>query len=129
MLRGDPQGCVFQNHRQAGATHYAVKILDTESEEADICNKLLKLSSASPNHTLPCDIILSQPNPPIIIMPLMVDLLSCDFDLWDDSTLLRYFHQILEVSSELYSYTMYQRSHIALGRASTSFMTCTSLIG
>ncbi|KAI0357777.1 hypothetical protein OH77DRAFT_1299314 [Trametes cingulata] len=48
---------------------YAVKVLSPETEEIAIYQRLLRLDSGSPNHTLPCEI--SQLGHPLLIMPYL----------------------------------------------------------
>ncbi len=108
-----------------------MKILNPDSEEADIYHKLHRLDPTAPNHTLPCDIIRSETNQSIVIMPLLMDLMSCDISRWDRSTLLRHFHQILEVGDAHRPPPLVVLVVLigVLARESTSCMTSTSLIG
>ena len=79
---------------------YAVKLVPPESEEVDIYEELHQLDPASPNHTLPCDIIRSNTEQPSLIMP-------CLEKIWDDSErwrwgpvpLVDFFRQVIEVSN------------------------------
>ena len=77
---------------------YAVKVVPPECEEVEIYEQLHRLDPASPNHTLPCDIIRSDTEQPFLIMP-------CLEKIWEDQErwrwgpvpLLDFFHQVLEV--------------------------------
>ncbi|KAI0365046.1 hypothetical protein BV20DRAFT_955088 [Pilatotrama ljubarskyi] len=53
---------------------YAIKILDLETNELAIYERLLQLDPASPNHTLPCE--LSQLGHPLLIMPRLGSVYS-----------------------------------------------------
>ena len=73
-------------------------LVPPESEEVDIYEELHQLDPASPNHTLPCDVIRSETKQPFLIMP-------CLEKIWEDQErwrwgpvpLLDFFHQVLEV--------------------------------
>ena len=75
-----------------------MKLVPPESEEVDIYEELHRLNPASPNHTLPCDIIRSDTEQPFLIMP-------CLEKIWEDQErwrwgpvpLLDFFRQVLEV--------------------------------
>ncbi|KAI0367724.1 hypothetical protein BV20DRAFT_970298 [Pilatotrama ljubarskyi] len=53
---------------------YAIKILNLDTEELTIYERLLELTAASQNHTLPCEI--SQSGHPLLIMPLLDGVLG-----------------------------------------------------
>ncbi|RPD58325.1 hypothetical protein L226DRAFT_140090 [Lentinus tigrinus ALCF2SS1-7] len=76
---------------------YAVKIIPPESKEAEIYEQLHRLDPASPNHTLPCDVIQSEAEEPFLIMPCL-GLFYHDLERWNWglSPLLDFFHQIIE---------------------------------
>ena len=73
---------------------YAVKILDAEGKEANLYDELHSLSDSGQNHTLPCDVIRSEP--PILVMPCIpMSMIVCN--RWGLEGLLEFFHQVLEV--------------------------------
>ncbi|KAI0716410.1 hypothetical protein C8Q76DRAFT_724134 [Earliella scabrosa] len=82
--------------RRGGMWRYVVKITEPSTEEVQIYEKLHQRSLASPNHTLPCQIIRPLDNPPFIIMPLLHELIFLGTWKWDLRTLLHHFSQILE---------------------------------
>ena len=74
---------------------YVVKILDTEGREAGFYEQLHSLGLSRPNHTLPCEIIRSEPRW-FLIMPCLVSpSLFCDG--WTMIGLLEFLYQVLEV--------------------------------
>ncbi|KAI0745883.1 hypothetical protein C8Q76DRAFT_665209 [Earliella scabrosa] len=73
---------------------YVIKTVKSSSPEADIYEKLLRFSSASPNHTLPCKVIRS--HPPLLIMPALSEFTVLPFHEWSFGALLRGFDQVLE---------------------------------
>ena len=78
---------------------YVVKLVPLESEEAEIYEQLHKLDPASPNHTLPCDVIRTDTEQPFLIMPCL-EKIHQDLERrrWGVVPLLEYFHQVIEVS-------------------------------
>ncbi|KAI0363092.1 hypothetical protein BV20DRAFT_1069660 [Pilatotrama ljubarskyi] len=55
--------------RSSDKPQYTIKILNLDTEELAIYERLLRLDPASPNHTLPCEI--SQSGHPLLIMPYL----------------------------------------------------------
>ena len=77
---------------------YVVKLVRPESEEAEIYEQLHGLDPASPNHTLPCDVVRSGAEQPFLIMPCLDDIINPDHLKWGIVTLLDFFRQVIEVS-------------------------------
>ncbi|KAI0746351.1 hypothetical protein C8Q80DRAFT_1235064 [Daedaleopsis nitida] len=88
-------GCAFYT-AHLDCPNYAIKITEPNSEEADIYDKLMSHPMGPPNHTLPCNVIRSDTEKPILIMPFLRDLMSVGQWQWSLGTLLRQFSQILE---------------------------------
>ncbi|KAI0357916.1 hypothetical protein OH77DRAFT_1519220 [Trametes cingulata] len=81
------------SHRQQ--PQYAIKILDLETEELAIYERLLRLDLASPNHTLPCEI--TQLGHPLLIMPRLHSVYGMfGGSRWKLYELLSVFLQIVE---------------------------------
>ena len=77
---------------------YAIKVVPPECEEAEIYEELHRLNPASPNHTLPCEVIPSDAEQPILIMPYLEKLIDMGSLPQGIVSLLDTFHQIVEVS-------------------------------
>ncbi|KAI0349867.1 hypothetical protein OH77DRAFT_1431613 [Trametes cingulata] len=74
---------------------YAIKILNSKTEELLIYKRLLRLSPASPNHTIPCE--LSQSGHPLLIMPLLDDVIGLrPTRPWTLHEMLSLFLQVVE---------------------------------
>ena len=73
---------------------YVVKAVKADSSEADIYERLSQFPNASPNHTLPCKVIRS--DPPLLIMPAVSEFML-PFPQWTLVAILRCFDQVLEV--------------------------------
>ncbi len=80
------------------AVPYAVKIVKQGTEEAEIYDLLHRLDPASPNHTLPCDVIRGEHT--FLVMPLLQEIMfGYDRSNWDLARLLQFFRQVIEVSN------------------------------
>ena len=77
---------------------YAIKVIPPECAEAEIYEELHRLDPASPNHTLPCEVVRSDTEQPILIMPYLEKLMNMGRLPQGISSLLNTFHQIVEVS-------------------------------
>ena len=78
---------------------YAVKVVPPECEEVEIYEQLHRLDPASPNHTLPCDIIRLEVEQPFLIMPCLEKVWHDPDRLrWGLLPLLDFFRQVIEVS-------------------------------
>ena len=75
-----------------------MKLVPPKSEEAEIYEQLHRLDPASPNHTLPCDVIRSGAEQPFLIMPCLEDIIDPDHLKWGVVSLLDFFRQVIEVS-------------------------------
>ena len=80
-----------------------MKILDTDTEEAAICEKL-QANLKSPNHIIPAEVIRSPSEPPILLMPCLSTTGTVSFHTEPLSFLLSFFYQIAEVYVEHYAY-------------------------
>lgn len=105
---------------------YAVKILDLNTEERAIYERLLPLDPASPNHTLPgCEI--APEGYPLLIMPRVNGIFSIrvqysrDFTLYE---LLGFFQQVVEVGRSLMPHNTCVLTRLC--RVSSSCITSTS---
>lgn len=102
-MDGDDDGCSTQlcawrtdQRPSAGRVPYAVKIVAPDSEEADIYDLLHQRDPASPNHTLPCEVIRDDRT--ILIMPCLEKILiDPKRRAWDLVPMLDFFRQIVEV--------------------------------
>ncbi|RDX44625.1 hypothetical protein OH76DRAFT_1408853 [Lentinus brumalis] len=65
--------CVWRTYSNRWTPPYAVKIVPSDSEEADIYERLHRLDPTSPNHTLPCDVIHAKQA--FLIMPCLDTIL------------------------------------------------------
>ncbi|KAI0696977.1 hypothetical protein C8T65DRAFT_29164 [Cerioporus squamosus] len=89
--------CVWRTDIDQWTPPYAVKIVPPDSEEADIYEQLLRLNPASPNHTLPCDVIHAETDQSFLIMPcLETVLLESARRQWELLSLLDFFYQVME---------------------------------
>ena len=77
---------------------YAIKVVPPECEEAEIYEELHRLDPASPNHTLPCEVVRSDTEQPILIMPYLEKLTDMGSPPQEIVSVLDTFHQIVEVS-------------------------------
>ena len=77
---------------------YAIKVIPPECAEAEIYEELHRLDPASPNHTLPCEVVRSDTEQPILIMPYLEKLTKKGSLPRGIVSLLDAFHQIVEVS-------------------------------
>ncbi|KAI0076781.1 hypothetical protein K474DRAFT_1597253 [Panus rudis PR-1116 ss-1] len=77
---------------------YAVKIIKPDSPEADIYDLLHQLNPASPNHTLPCDVIRHGSKQAILLMPFLEqDIVDAVHGKEENlMTLLGLFLQVIE---------------------------------
>ena len=75
-----------------------MKLVPPESEEAEIYEQLHRLDPASPNHTLPCDVIRPDAEQPLLIMPCLEDIIDPYHLKWGVVSLLDFFRQVIEVS-------------------------------
>ena len=82
-----------------------MKILDTDTEEAAICEKL-QANLKSPNHIIPAEVIRSPSEPPILLMPCLSIPGTVAFHRAPLSFLLSFFYQITEVYVGHYAYEM-----------------------
>ncbi|KAI0365217.1 hypothetical protein BV20DRAFT_954794 [Pilatotrama ljubarskyi] len=81
------------SHRQR--PQYVIKILDLDTQELAVYERLLRLDPASPNHTLPCEI--SELGHPLLIMPHLTSVYSIHGGrIWTLYQLLGVFLQIVE---------------------------------
>lgn len=113
------QGTVFGTKFNPDALiDHVVKITDPTSQEADIYDQLLRHAPASPNHTLPCQIIRSDVKSPVILMPYLQVLACSPLVDRDTATILDIFSQILEVSNGSITFVS-RRTDAILTRAST----------
>ncbi|KAI0764781.1 hypothetical protein C8Q74DRAFT_1205007 [Fomes fomentarius] len=87
---------VFKPFNPDALIDHVVKITDPTSQEADIYDQLLRHAPASPNHTLPCQIIRSDVKSPVILMPYLQVLACSPLVDRDTATILDIFSQILE---------------------------------
>ncbi|KAI0764695.1 hypothetical protein C8Q74DRAFT_1283429 [Fomes fomentarius] len=79
----------------AGKIPYAVKIVAPDSEEAEIYDLLHQYDPASPNHTLPCEVIRDDRT--ILIMPCLEKILiDPKRRAWDLVPMLDFFRQVVE---------------------------------
>ncbi|RPD65166.1 hypothetical protein L226DRAFT_250026 [Lentinus tigrinus ALCF2SS1-7] len=81
---------------QDGVVPYTVKIVKETSEEADIYDQLRQNDRASPNHTLPCDVIRSSSHPAILVMPCAAPFRTQFFPDWTMGQVLDSLLQIVE---------------------------------
>ena len=70
---------------------YVVKAVKADSSEADIYERLSQFPNASPNHTLPCKVIRS--DPPLLIMPAVSEFML-PFPQWTLVAILQCFDQV-----------------------------------
>ncbi|EJF64988.1 hypothetical protein DICSQDRAFT_153148 [Dichomitus squalens LYAD-421 SS1] len=82
-------------------TGFAVKILDPDTQEAAICEKL-QANLKSPNHAIPAEVIRSSSRSPILLMPCLRELDSVPYHDASLSFLLSVFHQIAEGLEDLH---------------------------
>ncbi|RPD72941.1 hypothetical protein L226DRAFT_141782 [Lentinus tigrinus ALCF2SS1-7] len=85
------------DHDDSSTPNYAVKLVPPQCEEVEIYEQLHRLNPASPNHTLPCDVICSGTEKPFLIMPCLIKVLD-QAECWDWELLpmLDFFRQVLE---------------------------------
>ena len=76
---------------------YVVKIVKESSEEVEIYARLQQFDRASPNHTVPCEVIQTDTQRPLLIMPCMRQYGDQFFARWTITRVLDHFHQIVEV--------------------------------
>ncbi|RDX46417.1 hypothetical protein OH76DRAFT_1406924 [Lentinus brumalis] len=76
--------------------HYVVKIVKEFSQEAEIYDQLKQYSRASPNHTVPCDVIRNESQLPLLIMPCVSHYDDQIFSDWNITQVVDYFRQIVE---------------------------------
>ncbi|RPD72866.1 hypothetical protein L226DRAFT_614447, partial [Lentinus tigrinus ALCF2SS1-7] len=89
--------CAWRTYRDPCSPDYAVKVVPLGCEEVEIYEQLHRLSPASPNHTLPCDVISSGTQQPFLIMPFVDKILNyADNTKWDLLLMLDTFRQVLE---------------------------------
>ena len=89
------QFCVWSTDGRFGDP-YVVKVVAPGTEEAEIYDYLHQLDPASPNHTLPCDVIRGEHT--LLIMPSLSKV-YCAYDLRSGTkVMLDHFRQVLEVS-------------------------------
>ncbi|KAI0711505.1 hypothetical protein C8Q76DRAFT_61032 [Earliella scabrosa] len=89
-----PTMTVWRTSQRYRVTPYAVKILDTEGREASFYDQLRSLGLSRPNHTLPCDIIRSEPRQFLIMPCLESPRLFCHS--WTVVGMLEFLYQVLE---------------------------------
>ncbi|TBU26189.1 hypothetical protein BD311DRAFT_726407 [Dichomitus squalens] len=85
---------VYQTDPLAG-TGFAVKILDPNTQEAAICERL-QMSLESRNHMIPAEVVRSPSQPPLLLMPCLSRIDSVPFHNASLNFLLSFFHQIAE---------------------------------
>ncbi|RPD58314.1 hypothetical protein L226DRAFT_561547 [Lentinus tigrinus ALCF2SS1-7] len=89
--------CAWKTHCSPWSPNYVVKVVPPGCEEVEIYEQLHRLSPASPNHTLPCDVISSGTQQPFLIMPFVDKILDyADNSKWDLILMLDTFRQVLE---------------------------------
>ncbi|PIL34806.1 hypothetical protein GSI_02593 [Ganoderma sinense ZZ0214-1] len=90
-----PWGNIFHTAHQHDSTipQYVVKVLDSETEEGPI-NERLQADLSSPNHSLPSEIIPSEPR--LLVMPFVGSLGGLLYRNRPASFFLDLFHQIIE---------------------------------
>ncbi|RPD58312.1 hypothetical protein L227DRAFT_602095 [Lentinus tigrinus ALCF2SS1-6] len=89
--------CAWRTNRDPSLQDYAVKVVPPGCEEVEIYEQLLCLSPASPNHTLPCDVICSGTQQPFLIMPFLDKVVHCASDYkWNLLLMLDSFRQVIE---------------------------------
>ncbi|KAI0711683.1 hypothetical protein C8Q76DRAFT_769453 [Earliella scabrosa] len=87
--------CAWETDPFLDEPRYAVKIVPSGSQEADIYDQLHRLDPASPNHTLPCTIVRGEVR--FLIMPCLEHILARPDRLeLGLSAMLRLFRQVLE---------------------------------
>ncbi|KAI0718440.1 hypothetical protein C8T65DRAFT_827656 [Cerioporus squamosus] len=77
--------------------HYVVKIVKESSQEAEIYDRLKQYDRASPNHTVPCDVIRTESRFPLLVMPCVSHYDEQIFSEWKITEVLDCFRQIVEV--------------------------------
>ena len=96
MLERIEQLCAWETDPFLDEPRYAVKIVPSGSQEADIYDQLHRLDPASPNHTLPCTIVDGEVR--FLIMPCLEHILARPDRLeLGLGAMLRLFRQVLEV--------------------------------
>ncbi|KAI0737955.1 hypothetical protein C8Q80DRAFT_1114475 [Daedaleopsis nitida] len=92
--------CVWRTDARQQISQYAVKIIPRDGrQEADIYDHLHQLNPASPNHTLPCDVIHNgrEGEDPFLIMPCLEKILfGPERRKWGLRPLLNFFQQVVE---------------------------------
>ncbi|TFK88393.1 hypothetical protein K466DRAFT_520895 [Polyporus arcularius HHB13444] len=103
-------GYVYRtDRRNKGIPQYAIKMITLPgSEEADIYDSLTRRGRISSTHTLPGIVLRTENLPPVVVLPLITDLM----DMYDDPTqelpnMLRHFAQMIAGVANLH------RLHIA----------------
>ena len=98
LLTFSVQGIAWRGPDESlGMPCYAVKIVKESSQEAEIYEQLGRYDRASPNHTLPCDVIRYDCHRPILIMPCAEMFISQISKKWSMSQIVDCFRQIVEV--------------------------------
>ncbi|KAI0737959.1 hypothetical protein C8Q80DRAFT_1275989 [Daedaleopsis nitida] len=91
--------CAWRTSFMKEIPQYAVKLITSDGpQEADIYDILHTLDTASPNHTLPCDVIrpTTDTEEPFLIMPWLEDIIFYDRSKWGIRPLLKIFRQVIE---------------------------------
>ena len=84
-------------YKPGGIPPYVVKIVKEGSEEADIYTRFLRYDRASPNHSVPCDVVRTESQRSLLVMPSIGGFKEQAFSRWTVSQLLDCLHQLVEV--------------------------------
>ncbi|RPD79429.1 hypothetical protein L226DRAFT_531238, partial [Lentinus tigrinus ALCF2SS1-7] len=75
---------------------YVVKIVKESSQEVAIYELLQQCDRASPNHTVPCEVIYTDSRPPLLLMPCVGQYSLQFFPHWTTDQVADRFRQIAE---------------------------------